>query len=283
VSSALAGLKRLRLRYDGTCVVCGAALAKGSQALYEASTRTVRCIECLVDDAVKLSQAGWGPAAPDQPLDLGIAGASARREHDRRAAKREARVKGQLGERLGSVVVALVPERQSTRAWAKGAQGEEKLAAELAKVPNVVVLHDRRVPRTRGNIDHIVIAPAGIFVVDAKYYQGELRLVNKVLPLPPRMCLYVGGRDCSKLADNMGWQVSAVEELLASVGEKLVVAPALCFLGVQWPLLFRPREFRGVRLESPKSLAKLTNSVQALDAGEIDRLARILANGFPAK
>ncbi|MEV4421445.1 NERD domain-containing protein, partial [Patulibacter sp. NPDC049589] len=32
----------------------------------------------------------------------------------------------------------------------------------------VVVLHDRRVPRTHANIDHIAIAPSGIWVIDTK-------------------------------------------------------------------------------------------------------------------
>jgi hypothetical protein len=59
-------------------------------------------------------------------------------------------------------------EPQSTRAWAIGAWGEEKLAEVLAGLDGLQVLHDRRVPGTRGNIDHIVIAPAGVFVVDPR-------------------------------------------------------------------------------------------------------------------
>jgi hypothetical protein len=36
-------------------------------------------------------------------------------------------------------------------------------------------------------------------------------------------------------------------------------------------------------LESPRSLRKLITRTQALDAAEIDKLARILATAFPAK
>jgi hypothetical protein len=79
-------------------------------------------------------------------------------------AKRAAKVKDRYGNRLGGVILALTDEPQSTRAWAQGARGEEELAAALADLPGIQVLHDRRAPETRGNIDHLVVAPAGVFV-----------------------------------------------------------------------------------------------------------------------
>jgi hypothetical protein len=54
---------------------------------------------------------------PDSsPLDTGTAGASAQREHDRRAGNREERIKERFGWRFGGVLLALVPEPQTTRA-----------------------------------------------------------------------------------------------------------------------------------------------------------------------
>jgi hypothetical protein len=217
------------------------------------------------------------------PIDTGTAGASAQFEHDRRAANREARVRERFGRRFGGVLLALVDEPQSTRAWSKGALGERKLAAALAALPDVVVLHDRSVPGTRGNIDHLVIAPAGLFVVDAKHHKGRLQIRDKGGLFRTDDRLYVGGRDCSNLAEKMGWQVKAVERLLATVEVSMAVTPVLCFVDVAWPLLFRPESYRGVRLESPKSLRKLITAMPALDAVVIDQLARILAKGFPAK
>jgi hypothetical protein len=217
------------------------------------------------------------------PIDPGTAGASAQREHDRRAEKREAAVKGRFGNRLGGAILALTDEPQSIRAWAQGARGEKELAEALADVPGLLVLHDRRVPGTRGNIDHLLIAPAGVFVVDAKRYQGSLKIRDKGGFFRTDERLYVGGRDCSRLADNMGWQVEAVVALLESVDRRVPVTPVLCFLGVEWPLLFPPKSFRGVRLEGPRSLRKLVTLMRVLDAGEIEDLARLLATAFPAK
>lgn len=342
-------LKKLRLRYAGTCVACGIALPQGAQAMYHAAAKTVRCIECpdatatmagnqsplsegdterymppVRREQIRLAREAratataerryWTPGGvargeapptipahePDDaqryraaateegaceptPIDSGSAGASAQREHDRRTANREARVKERFGRRFGGVLLAIVDEPQSTRAWAKGAHGERKLAESLARLPNVVALHDRSVPGTRGNIDHLVIAPAGLFVVDAKHYEGRLRIRDRGGLFRTDNRLYVGGRDCSKLAENMGWQVKAVETLLASVEVAMPVTPVLCFIDVDWPLLFAPSSFRGVRLEDPKSLRKLITATPALDAVAIDKLARILATGFPAK
>lgn len=39
--------------------------------------------------------------------------------------------------------------------------------------------HDRRIPPTRANIDHIVIAPTGVYVIDAKNYTGRAQLSIK--------------------------------------------------------------------------------------------------------
>jgi hypothetical protein len=268
-----AELKKLRLRYSGTCVICGAPLPQGAQALYHAASKTVRCIAC--PDRAAVSEAA--------PLEGGTTGGSAQREHDRRAAKREEKVKERFGRRFGGLLLAVVDEPQSTRAWAKGARGEQRLAEAIAGLPGVVALHDRCVPGTRGNIDHLLIAPAGLFVVDAKHYDGRLRIRDKGGLFRTDERLYVGGRDCSHLADNMAWQVKAVETLLASVEVTMPVTPVLCFIDVDWPLLFAPNSFRGVRLEDPKSLRKLITATPALDSAAIDKLARILAAGFPAK
>lgn len=56
------------------------------------------------------------------------------------------------------------------------------------------VLHDRRVPGTRGNIDHLVVAPAGIFVVDAKRYDGLIRVRDVGGLFKTNERLYVGRR-----------------------------------------------------------------------------------------
>jgi hypothetical protein len=39
-----------------------------------------------------------------------------------------------------------------------------------------VVLHDLAVPGSRANLDHLVIGPGGVFVIDSKHYRGRFQL-----------------------------------------------------------------------------------------------------------
>lgn len=267
-------LRQIRVRYGGTCVICGVGLPVGSQALWHRPTKTMRCVRCPTDL----------PKADPPPIKVGVAGASALREYERREAKRETAVKERFGERVGALALAVTPVPQSTLAWKQGARGESALARSLADVPGIRVLHDRRVPRTRGNIDELVVAPAGVFVIDAKKLSGRIE-VRDVGPLFNREeRLYIGSRDRSKLAENMRWQVDAVRAALASIGRHdLPVRPALCFIGGDWPLLFPPDSFAGVRLESPRSLRRLLLDGSAIAPHEMDGLAASLATAFPTK
>lgn len=268
------GPRQLRLRYSGTCTQCGKSLPKGEQALYDSSTRTVRCLVCEAPPEVS--------KVIDDP---GIAGGSAQHEYERRKVARDARVKSQLGNILGGVVLAITEEPQTTRAWERGAVGEQKLAEALAGVPDIKLLHDRRVPQTRGNIDHIVVAPAGVFVVDAKHYKGliQIRDVGGWFKTDER--LYVGGRDCSHLVENMGWQVDAVQRaLVAGAFEPIPpVTPVLCFVDGDWPLLFPPEEYKGVRLEGMQSIKKQVADVRVLEPEVITSVHHALAIAFPPK
>jgi hypothetical protein len=267
--------RRLRLRYPGTCARCGSALDRGTDAWYRRATREVRCLACGPFDRFD------EPPAPDP----GVAGASAQREYERRHANRETRVKDRWGERVGGVVLALTDDPQPTRAWARGARGEEALGAALAQLPGIRVLHDRRVPGTRGNLDHLVIGPAGVFVVDAKHYRGMVRIRDRGGWFRTDERLYVGHRDCSSLAEHMGWQREVVTAALQQAGVAPLppVVPVLGFVDADWPLLRSPEVFRGVRLEGTRSIGRLVTGQPNLNAAEIERLTAILGSAFPPK
>lgn len=61
--------------------------------------------------------------------------------------------------------------------WQRGAAGEEATARLLERLParRWVVLHDRVLPGSSANLDHIVIGPTGVWVVDTKAYRARLR------------------------------------------------------------------------------------------------------------
>lgn len=152
------------------------------------------------------------PKTTGPPEPTSRAGASARREYERRRAQDEQRLRQKWG-RLGHVAVALSDEKQSTRAWATGAVGEERLGARLDRLvsPSLAVLHDRRIPGSRANIDHLAITPSGIWVIDAKKYTGRPQLKIEGGILRPRVdTLLVGRRNCTRLVDGLLRQIDVV-------------------------------------------------------------------------
>jgi hypothetical protein len=64
------------------------------------------------------------------------------------------------------------------KAWRRGAAGEQRTARLLAGLERQgwVVLHDLAIPGSRANLDHLVIGPGGVFLIDSKHYRGRLQL-----------------------------------------------------------------------------------------------------------
>jgi hypothetical protein len=187
----------------------------------------------------------------------GFAGASARRQHERRRANDEARLRADWG-RLGGLAVALTPERQSTKAWSTGAAGEERVGRELDRVASleVRVTHDRRIRGTKANIDHLVVTGDGVWVIDAKKYKGRptLRVEGGIIRRRVER-LFVRSRDQTKLVDGVLWQMEKVED---AVG--VPVLGALCFVEADWPLLGGSFSVRGVEVLWPKKASARVSS-----------------------
>jgi hypothetical protein len=187
--------------------------------------------------------------------ESGVAGASARAEHERRYRRREERVL-QRHPRFGRLMLAVSGEPQSTEAWAKGADGEQRVGASLDRLSTcgAFVLHDRQMPGSRANIDHIVVAPSGVWVVDAKRYRGRVERRDRGRLFRADLRLYVDGRDRSKLVAGMTQPVAAVKRALDD--HRIPVHPVLCFTGSEWPLLAEPFTLDGVLVTWPKALVR---------------------------
>ena len=68
--------KQMKLRYAGVCHLCGAELSARAEAVYDRSTKTVRCLDCSPAEPAPLVEHVETP----EPIDVGTPGASARRE-----------------------------------------------------------------------------------------------------------------------------------------------------------------------------------------------------------
>ena len=217
----------------------------------------------------------------DQPdeLDFGTAGASAHREHERRRANRERRVR-EKHPRIGEALLALSDDPTHKTVWARGARGEEHVAKFLAKYLNedVLVLHDRRIPGTRANIDHIAVAPSGVWVIDSKRYKGTVAISK---PLFGKAKLTINGRDKTKLVDGLAMQVALVEAVMPELAPGVAVRGALCFVDADLPMLGK-LSFNGYSLLYPKALAKRINQSGPVGAERVRALAGALAHRFPS-
>jgi hypothetical protein len=72
--------------------------------------------------------------------------------------------------------------------WTRGAIGERVTALRLDELPprRWAVWHDLRVPGSRANIDHIVVGPTGVWVVDTKTTRSSVRAGRRSVRLGER-------------------------------------------------------------------------------------------------
>lgn len=73
---------------------------------------------------------------------------------------------------------------KSAELYERGADGEEATAQALAGLPTAewTVFHDVRWPgRKLANVDHVVVGPGGVFVIDSKNWSGRVEVRDNVL------------------------------------------------------------------------------------------------------
>jgi hypothetical protein len=141
-----------------------------------------------------------------------------------------------------------------------------------------VVLDDRRVPGSRAAVDHIVVAPSGVWVIAARDDTGkvERRDIGGWFKVDER--LFVDGKDHSHLVDDLDRHVIAVEEMLSSAGLGSVpVHAALCFVNSAWGWFPKPFAMSGVWVAWPDKLTELVLDWTAIPDADFDRLARVVA------
>lgn len=204
----------------------------------------------------------------------GVAGGSALRQHDRKVAERESGIRA-LHPRVGGIILALTDEPQDIKNWAIGAEGERKLGAGLDGLAGagVITLHDRLRPRTTANIDHIAVAPSGVWVIDAKRYSGQVAKKDVGGWFRTDVRLFVGRRDCTKLVTAMSKQVDAVRAALGDTSGEVPVRPMLCFVDADRQWFAKPFELDGVLVTWPKAARELLVRPGPLDAATAGLLA----------
>lgn len=214
----------------------------------------------------------------------GVAGGSARRKAEKLAKAKEDRVNKAFG-RFGKVANLLISDSQTTQAWAKGAKGEA-LAAEvlerLCRERGYKVLHDRKIPRSSANIDHILVTEKCVFVVDAKFYEGLVEIRDVGGFFKKEEILYVAGRKQSNLVAGVNKQAGIVLNALEKDFSTVPVKGMLAFIYASWPMFFKPKEIDGVLING-KGMEEAIDRTQTGEQIQIEEVFKALVKLFPSK
>jgi len=167
-----------------------------------------------------------------------------------------------------SVAMLVFGSRRSTEAWRIGAEGERLTGRVLRKLPpSYRVLHDLPMPRSKANIDHVVVGPTGVFTVETKNYKSGIQI--------KRGRAYGAGRRLDHVVQQAKRQATTVA---ASTGSD--VTPIVCVHGggvrvegwLQKPIV------DGVRFCSGRRLTKvIAGNPARLDDESIRTIERQLA------
>jgi len=109
----------------------------------------------------------------------------------------------------------------ATAAWRHGAEGERRTARLLAPLERhgYQVFHDLAVPGSPANVDHVVVGPTGVYVIDSKRYRGHLHYSSGHV--------WHGSRTLDRTLKTLWWEATQVAETLG-FGPDLHIYPVLC-------------------------------------------------------
>jgi hypothetical protein len=164
---------------------------------------------------------------------------------------------------------------QPTRAWRDGARGERATAHRLQRLERhgYVVLHDLQVPGSHANIDHLAVGPAGVFVIDSKYYRGALQLGGDGM-------LWYGGYPLAQQLATAVWATLRVAEAL-QLPPEVPVVPLLVIHRA--PIPWGGLTVVGVQVIPPSALADTLGREAVLLAAQVELIAgQAIARLHPA-
>jgi hypothetical protein len=216
--------------------------------------------ELLAGSAGRRSAVGGPVVALRVRASVGHPGASAHAEYRRRRRSERARWIHSLPWRVAAVLAAgvtaglvgaqLAPDLDGllavavaagvgwrlrfrpsadTQAWRRGATGERRTARLLAPLERRgwAILHDLAIPGSAANIDHLVIGPGGVLVIDSKRYRGRLQVDRDGMLWHGRHLLVSALRKAL-------WQADQADEVLGVADVQVFAVVAVHGAAVPW-------------------------------------------------
>jgi hypothetical protein len=213
------------------------------------------------------------------PWGDGDAGRSARRHGSRNRSNECLPPSGlpvPLGDLLGPVTL---PAPADIAAWDRGAAGEELTARILAPLEHLgwTVLHDRRVPGSSANIDHLAVGPRSVTVVDTKAWRGRVKLLGDGR-------LWYGRTPLDHVLATLSWVAAEVgAHLSRRLTDPVPVQALLCLHGARLPA--DPLKLERVTLVTGGTILAFLAGDASLSSPAWDaaRVGALAADTFPPR
>jgi Nuclease-related domain len=100
---------------------------------------------------------------------------------------------------------------EQARSWQRGAAGERRTARLLDRLTRdgFVVFHDLAMPSSPANVDHLVIGPTWLFVIDSKQWTGSIRQGADGLAWHNHYCL-------DRTLETVRWEADTISRILGT-------------------------------------------------------------------
>jgi hypothetical protein len=149
------------------------------------------------------------------------------------------------------------------RAWQRGAKGERHTARLLDRLgrEGYVVFHDLAMPHSPANLDHLVLGPSGVFVIDSKAWSGQVHQGSDGL-------IWHDHYRLDRMLATIRWQAETLGRLLG-----IPVAPLVCVHGAH--IQHGGLRAQGVAVVPPTVLRSALGHDQVLSDADIERYAAI--------
>ncbi|WP_223360619.1 nuclease-related domain-containing protein [Leifsonia sp. ZF2019] len=164
--------------------------------------------------------------------------------------------------------LGVTPLADETVPWFVGALGEREIGARLARLPDGWrVFHALPVGSGDADLDHLVVGPAGVFVIDTTHHRGARVWVAQ-------RSMRVNGATAPSLR-NADLEASRVRGLLATAGIQAPVRAVVAVVGAkELRIRQRPRSVEVVRGE--ELVSWLTRRPPVTDAAAVDAVTRLV-------
>lgn len=245
-----------RLIYGGQCFSCGRVIDRDEKGWHDPVIKKVTCVDCpptsrTDSDAPNDVQASVNPVAGSSALEIA--------------------------------------NKKGDPLFLRGAVGEYLLSQFLREQlgSQAIVLDDRKALDSDANIDHIVVAPSGVWVIDAKRWNGKIQFKNVGGWFGNNYRLSVAGRDKTTDIEKIYSYVIPVANLLAN--PSIPIYPALAFVDPDWRIslwrLASRRPYRHLRvwLTLPDALVAMIRRSGPLSPGEVISIGKLLDDELPAR